>query len=688
MACCCMKPPTMRLTGLANRTLFGEQVESTLASGVPVALLCLDLDDFKMVNDSLGHPAGDVVLQVVGERLLSLLRPGDAVARLGGDEFVMLVSDLDASTGWTIAQRALAAIRQPIGLAGGRTVHSTASIGIAHGGEGSSIESLLRDADVAMYLAKQSGKAHYEVFQPGMRQDVIDRLEMRAELAEALARNEFVLHYQPIIEVTTGRPVGVEALLRWEHPRRGRVEPMQFIPMAEETELIIPIGRWVLMEACRRAVELDPRPDGLEMAVNVSAVQLRQPGLVDDVIRALNSAGLAPSRLILELTESAVINDIDAAAITLCELRTHGVRIALDDFGAGYASIRHLRAFPVDIVKLDRSFVVSSLENDSTLLSGLIEMASNLGMETVGEGIEEPGQLAMLRSLHCRYAQGYLIARPMPSERLDDVYAIGDTNAKTLEMPVIPATPVTPAIPGVPGIPVEERTSVRYSSRVSSRTERFPALTAVAASERTLPVHESLVELLPCLQRGSTVACNGRAGVSLAMALAAAPSGQGAWVGVAGLPRVRPSCRRRHGNRPAAVGDGRRRPAVGRRAGGDDRWVRCHPDRSACRSPRGRCGPPAAGQGAVARCGAAHRGCPGVWCRPATDCRRRSLGRARPRLRGGNGAVCVARAGRQAHATPATSVDVVARCAGARCPGSRPLNTGSNGTSTSGARRR
>lgn len=440
------------LTGLANRTLFGELVEQTLASGVPVAVLCLDLDDFKMVNDSLGHPAGDVVLQVVGERLLGLVRPGDTVARLGGDEFVMLVSDPDVSHGWTIAQRALAAIRQPIGLAGGRTVHSTVSIGIAHSGDDSSVESLLRDADVAMYLAKQSGKAHYEVFQPGMRQDVIDRLEMRAELAEALARNEFVLHYQPIIEVTSGRPVGVEALLRWEHPRRGRVEPMQFIPMAEETELIVPIGRWVLMEACRRAVELDPRPEGLEMAVNVSAVQLRQPGLVDDVMRALNSAGLAPSRLILELTESAVINDIDAAAITLCELRTHGVRIALDDFGAGYASIRHLRAFPVDIVKLDRSFVVSSLENDSTLLSGLIEMASNLGMETVGEGIEEPGQLAMLRSLHCRYAQGYLIARPMPSERLDDVYAIGDVNAKTLEMPVTPA------------VPVVQRTSVRYSS--------------------------------------------------------------------------------------------------------------------------------------------------------------------------------------------------------------------------------
>jgi diguanylate cyclase (GGDEF)-like protein len=423
---------------LGNRTLFSEQVELALSGGTPVAVLCLDLDDFKLVNDSLGHPAGDVVLQVVGERLSGLLRPGDAVARLGGDEFAMLVVDPDTATGGAVAQRALAAIRQPMGLPAvgpaARTphiVHSNVSVGVAHSNGDSSVEALLRDADIAMYLAKQSGKGHHEVFQPGMRQDMIDRLELRSDLSEALARNELVLHYQPIIEVDTGRPVGVEALLRWDHPRRGRVEPLQFIPLAEETELIVPIGRWVLMEACRRAVELDPRPDGLEIAVNVSAVQLRDPGLVDDVQRALDRAGLAPSRLILELTESSVITDMDAAAITLCELRTHGVRIALDDFGAGYASLQHLRAFPVDIVKLDRSFVVSSLEHDSTMLSGLIEMAANLGMETVGEGIEEPSQLDMLRSLRCRYAQGFLIARPMPSDRLEEVYAIGESD----EMP-------------------------------------------------------------------------------------------------------------------------------------------------------------------------------------------------------------------------------------------------------------
>jgi diguanylate cyclase (GGDEF)-like protein len=434
------------LTGLGNRTLFSEQVEQALSGGIQVAVLCLDLDDFKLVNDSLGHPAGDIVLQVVGERLSNLLRPGDAVARLGGDEFAMLVIDPDNAAGGAVAQRALAAIRQPIGLPSGHTehtphtphtphlVHSNVSVGVAHSNGDSSVEALLRDADIAMYLAKQSGKGHHEVFQLGMRQDMIDRLEMRGELSDALARNEFVLHYQPIIEVDSGRAVGVEALLRWNHPRRGRVEPLQFIPLAEETELIIPIGRWVLMEACRRAVELDPRPDGLEIAVNVSAVQLRDPGLVDDVQRALDSAGLAPSRLILELTESSVITDMDSAAITLCELRSHGVRIALDDFGAGYASLQHLRAFPVDIVKLDRSFVVSSLQHDSTMLSGLIEMAANLGMETVGEGIEEPRQLDMLRSLHCRYAQGFLIARPMPSDRLNEVYAIGE-KSELLEEP-------------------------------------------------------------------------------------------------------------------------------------------------------------------------------------------------------------------------------------------------------------
>ena len=413
------------LTGLGNRTLFSERVDHALADDVPVAVLCLDLDDFKLVNDSLGHPAGDVVLQVVGERLLGLLRPGDAVARLGGDEFAMMVTGPDAATGGAVAQRALSAVCEAIGIPDGPIVHSNVSIGIAHSSSDSSVEALLRDADIAMYLAKQSGKGHYEVFQTGMRQEMIDRLELRVDLTEALARNEFVLHYQPIVEVDTGRAVGVEALLRWEHPRRGRVEPLQFIPLAEETELIVPIGRWVLMEACRCAMELDPRPDGLEIAVNVSAVQLRHRGLVDDVQRALESSGLDPSRLILELTESAVIGDIDAAAITLCELRTHGVRIALDDFGAGYRSLQHLRAFPVDIVKLDRSFVVSSLEHDSTVLSGLIEMAANLGMETVGEGIEEPSQLDMLRSLHCRYAQGFLIARPMPSDRLGEVLCLG-----------------------------------------------------------------------------------------------------------------------------------------------------------------------------------------------------------------------------------------------------------------------
>jgi len=414
------------LTGLGNRALFSDQIERALANDVPVAVLCLDLDDFKVVNDSLGHPAGDVVLQVVGERLLGLLRPGDAVARLGGDEFAMMITGADASTGAAVAQRALAAVRQAIGIPDGPIVHSNVSIGIAHSSSDSSVEALLRDADIAMYLAKQSGKGHHEVFQLGMRQEMVDRLELRVDLPEALGRNEFVLHYQPIVLVDTGQPVGVEALLRWEHPRRGRVEPMQFIPLAEETELIVPIGRWVLTEACRRAVELDPRPDGLEIAVNLSAVQLRDPGLVDDVLRAVESAGLEPSRLILELTESAVIGDIEAAAITLCELRTHGVRIALDDFGAGYRSLQHLRAFPVDIVKLDRSFVISSLEQDSTVLSGLIEMAANLGMETVGEGIEEPSQLDMLRSLHCRYAQGFLFARPLPSDRLDEVLFLGD----------------------------------------------------------------------------------------------------------------------------------------------------------------------------------------------------------------------------------------------------------------------
>ena len=368
-------------------------------------------------------------------------------------------------------------------------MHSNVSVGIAHSSNDSSVEALLRDADIAMYLAKRSGKGHHEVFQPGMRQEVMDRLELRSELAEALAHNEFVLHYQPIVEVTTGRPVGVEALLRWEHPAPGQgradaVHPARRRDRADHPDRSV--GADGGLPSCRRARSTARsvwRSPSTSRPSNCAI-----PGLVDDVLRALDSAGLDPSRLILELTESAVVSDIDAAAITLCELRTHGVRIALDDFGAGYASLRHLRAFPVDIVKLDRSFVVNSLENDSTVLSGLIAMASSLGMETVGRGSRSRASSTCCAPLNCRYAQGYLISRPMPSDRLDDVYAIGGESDASRSSRSHPNP--TSTLPGR----LKNEHLFDTLHRVSSLAERFPALTAVAASERTLPVHESLVE--------------------------------------------------------------------------------------------------------------------------------------------------------------------------------------------------
>jgi EAL domain-containing protein (putative c-di-GMP-specific phosphodiesterase class I) len=252
-----------------------------------------------------------------------------------------------------------------------------------------------------------------------MRQQVLERFELRADLTQALEREEFFLHYQPIIEVDTGAVKGIEALVRWQHPTRGRVEPGRFISLAEETGLIVPMGRWILREACAQAQRLDPRPEGPYVAVNVSAVQLHSPNLADDVTDALRASGLAPRRLLLELTESTMIADYAEAGDRLTKLRAMGVRIALDDFGAGYTSLRQLQSFPVDVVKLDQSFIKDTMAHDSGVLDGLISMANSLGLETVGEGIEEVAQFDRLREAHCHYAQGYLFSRPVPVTQLE-----------------------------------------------------------------------------------------------------------------------------------------------------------------------------------------------------------------------------------------------------------------------------
>jgi diguanylate cyclase (GGDEF)-like protein len=422
------------LTSLRNRPVFHEQLRQALAtpvapgSGLRTAVLCIDLDDFKLVNDSLGHAAGDRLLKEVGERLRGVVRLDDAAARLGGDEFAVLLANQAPETAVAIAERLLSELRRPVQLDSVTAAHSSASIGIAFAEPDSTVESLMRDADVAMYTAKGGGKGRYVIYRPGMRQQVLDRFELSSDLAVAVENGELLLNYQPIVELETGAVTAIEALVRWQHPTRGRIEPGRFIGLAEETGLIVPVGRWILAEACAQAQRLDPSDDGPSMAVNISAVQLRSPTLVDDVINALGDSGLAPRRLMLELTESAVIDDYEIAAERLNALRKLGVRIALDDFGSGYTSLRQLQRFPVDVLKLDPSFVRIEMAEDAGVLEGLVSMAHALGLETVGEGIEDESQLRRLRSANCSMAQGFLFARPMP---IDDLAGALDAMAST-----------------------------------------------------------------------------------------------------------------------------------------------------------------------------------------------------------------------------------------------------------------
>ena len=356
------------VTGLANRALFRDRILHALdkqeRGGRPIGVLFMDLDDFKTINDSLGHAAGDQLLHDVGERLRRCLRAGDTAARLGGDEFGVLLEDagrdLDAVD---VAERLMRALADPFELEG-KEVMVGASLGVVvtdtarAGGEGA--DELLRKADVAMYIAKERGKGRYQVYEPGMHEAALKRLELKADLQRAVDRREFLLNYQPIVELSTGRFQGVEALVRWRHPRRGIVGPAEFIPLAEETGLIVPIGQWVLTEACEFSAALSARiPAGypFPMAVNLSARQLQDPLLITDVRRALEASRMQPSSLILEITESVVMLDLDAMLARLHELKALGVRLAIDDFGTGYSSLNAVRRFPVDILKVDKSFI-------------------------------------------------------------------------------------------------------------------------------------------------------------------------------------------------------------------------------------------------------------------------------------------------------------------------------------------
>jgi diguanylate cyclase (GGDEF)-like protein/PAS domain S-box-containing protein len=414
------------VTNLANRALFSDRVEHALMRsqrGFPdVAVVFIDLDDFKTVNDSLGHAAGDQVLQEVARRLRIAVRPTDTVARFGGDEFAVLLEGVnDSSQAADAAARILHALEIPFEI-DGKQVFPRASIGICLvNREEAAPEAaeLLRNADVAMYMAKRDSKGSYRVFEPAMHERVVERLELRGELQQAIDADQLELHYQPVVRLAGHEILGVEALLRWNHPTRGVIPPNQFIPLAEETGLIIPMGRWVLNEACREGVLIQQRflrEEPLAISVNLSVRQLQSDSIVSDVRCALETSGLPPTSLVLEITESVMMSDTDFAVQRLRDLKTLGVRLAMDDFGTGYSSLSYLSRFPVDILKMDRSFVGSG--ENVALQSAIIALGASLELDVVAEGIELPEQERSLHDLGCELGQGFLFARPMPSSDL------------------------------------------------------------------------------------------------------------------------------------------------------------------------------------------------------------------------------------------------------------------------------
>ncbi len=411
------------LTGLANRALFGDRVAHALSrrhrDRRPLIVMFTDLDDFKTINDSLGHEAGDLVLVEVAERLRSAIRPGDTVARLGGDEFAFLLEDVvDKGDGEAVAERIIATLTNPIRVATSEVVVS-ASIGIAVGGDSrDDAGDLLRDADVAMYTAKRRHRGGFVAYEPTMHAAAVARLELEGDLRRAIDEHEFVVHYQPIVVLGDGRITGFEALVRWQHPRRGLVPPSDFIPAAEATGLIVPIGRWVLREACAQAQQwLAAFPDDqkLTMSVNLSVRELQEPGLVEHVEDVLRATGLPPANLVLEITETSMVEDAEETLATLHALRKLGVRLAIDDFGTGYSSLSYLRRLPVDVLKLDRSLVASSgeVQRDAALVEAVFRLGHDLGLQTIVEGVEEPEQRSRLVALGCELGQGFLFARPM-----------------------------------------------------------------------------------------------------------------------------------------------------------------------------------------------------------------------------------------------------------------------------------
>jgi diguanylate cyclase (GGDEF)-like protein len=434
------------LTGLPNRVLVLDRAAQMLARArrqrLPVAALYVDVDGFKHVNDTFGHAAGDELLRVLAKRLSSVVREGDTAARLGGDEFVVLVegSTLDAGPE-LVAERLLEVLRQPYDMNDGqvsRRLSLTVSIGIAFGLR-ETAEELLRDADLALYQAKLAGRNRYVLFHSAMQAAAQDRLAIEMDLAEALERHELFLLYQPTFDLQSESVIGVEALIRWRHPTRGTLAPEEFITVAEESGLIVPIGRWVLGVACRQARTWHRRGYRLGISVNVSARQLDDDTLIDDVRGALEASGLEPTYLTLEVTETTLMRDPEATARRLRSLKQLGVRIAIDDFGTGYSSLAYLRQFPADALKIDRSFIsdIAASKQSTALIHTLVQLGKTLQIDTLAEGIEDQVQLETLQRQNCDHGQGFLFSRPLDVNAIESFLQTADTS------PLRPRRPAT-----------------------------------------------------------------------------------------------------------------------------------------------------------------------------------------------------------------------------------------------------
>jgi diguanylate cyclase (GGDEF)-like protein/PAS domain S-box-containing protein len=427
------------LTNLPNRELFSDRLRQAITQARRhkrmFAVMSLDLDRFKGINDTLGHNVGDILLQNVSERLVNSVREGDTIARLGGDEFIILFPDMaQASDASLVAQKIHNALLKGF-LLDDQEIFVTTSVGISlYPSDGTDVDTLIKNADVAMYQAKRQGRNNYQFYAPSMNAEALGKLKLENKLRKALERREFVLHYQPLVELSTGRITGAEALVRWQHPGRGLLSPLEFIPMAEETGLIIPIGEWILENVCRQGKKWDEAGlSPLRLTVNLSMRQFMHNAVMKTVLDALEKSDLDPRRLVLELTESIVMQNAEQTIATLHELKSTGIQISLDDFGTGYSSLSYLKNLPLNNLKLDRSFVsdLAKGTKNEAISKAIIGLAHSLDLKVIAEGVETFDQLELLRSLECDEGQGFLFSRPAPEEEMTRLMMDGIDNGNS-----------------------------------------------------------------------------------------------------------------------------------------------------------------------------------------------------------------------------------------------------------------